>query len=200
MKVYIGPYKDWIGPYQIAGMIFFWLKKWPSEELEQRWDYRLHDKFGDWLDGTWVKDFCDWGYKKFAKQKIKVRIDRYDTWSMDYTLSHIIVPMLKQLHATKHGSPWVDDEDVPEELRSTSAPPLTEEQKVFADVDDNHHKRWDWMLEEMIWTFEQKANEDSDSIYFSAENGFDKEGYEIYNNRMRNGFRLFGKYFQNLWD
>ncbi len=42
---------------------------------------------------------------------------------MDYTLSHIVVPMLKQLKETKHGAPFVDDEDVPEELKSTSAPP-----------------------------------------------------------------------------
>ena len=38
-----------------------------------------------------------------------VKIDYWDTWSMDHTLSYIIVPMLKQLKATKHGAPYVDD-------------------------------------------------------------------------------------------
>ena len=199
MKVYIGPYKDWIGPYQIADKVFFWLEQWPSDELENRWDYKLRHRFGTWLSDTWVPDFCEW-ISENRKQKIKVHIDRWDTWSMDHTLSHIILPMLKQLHETKHGSPWVDDEDVPEELRSTSAPPLTQEQKDFADVDANHHKRWDWVLEEMIWAFEQKSDEDSDAVYFKMDGGFNSEEYEKYTSRMRNAFKLFGKYYENLWD
>jgi hypothetical protein len=53
---------------------------------------------------------------------------------MDHTLSHIVLPMLKQLKKDKHGSPLVDDEDVPEELRSTSAPAKENDW----DIDDNH--------------------------------------------------------------
>jgi hypothetical protein len=51
-----------------------------------------------------------------------IKIDKWDTWSMDHTLSPIILPMLKQLKEVKHGAPNVEDEDVPEHLRSTSAP------------------------------------------------------------------------------
>lgn len=29
---------------------------------------------------------------------------------------------------------------------------------------------------------------------------FDKEGWEKWNERKQNGFRLFGKYYQALWD
>ena len=105
MKVYIGPYKNWIGPYQLANMIPF-----ISEDTSE--------KIGDWLSKTWVNDFCEWYYSKL-KRKIKVRIDKYDTWSMDNTLALIILPMLKQLKETKHGSPLVDDEDVPEHMRHT---------------------------------------------------------------------------------
>ena len=199
MKVYIGPYKDWIGPYQIADMVFFWLDAWPDDAEEKRWDYKLYYRFGDWMLTSWVNDFCQWLGKR-RKQKIKVRIDKYDTWSMDHTLSHIILPMLKQLHETKHGSPWVDDEDVPEELRSTNALPMTKEDIEMGCIDSNHEKRWDWVLEEMIWAFEQKLDENSDDIYFSEVNGFDKEAYDKYAGRMRNAFKLFGKYFQNLWD
>ena len=53
---------------------------------------------------------------------------------MDHTLAMIIVPMLKQLKETKHGAPFVDDEDVPEELKSTSAPAKENDW----DTDDNH--------------------------------------------------------------
>ena len=72
-------------------------------------------------------------------QEMSIHIDEYDTWSMDHTLAPIILPMLKQLKETKHGSPEVDDADVPEELRSTSAPPKEKDW----DIDDNWHKRWD---------------------------------------------------------
>jgi acetylornithine/succinyldiaminopimelate/putrescine aminotransferase len=43
--------------------------------------------------------------------------------------------MLKQLQETKHGAPLVDDEDVPEHLRSTTAPPRENEW----DVDGNQY-------------------------------------------------------------
>lgn len=197
MKVYIGPYKDWIGPYHIAGAIFFWVHNWPSEEQEKRWDYKLYDKFGDWLASTWVNKFCEWVHTK-RPQVIKVRIDKYDTWGMDHTLAPIILPMLKQLHKTKHGAPWVDDEDVPEELRSTSAPSLTEEEKNIGEVDSLHYKRWDWVLEEMIWAFEQKVDESSDDCFYL--DGFDRVGYEVWQKRKTHAFKLFGKYYENLWD
>ena len=103
MKVSIGPYVNWVGPYQIANKIPFL-----SEETKE--------KIGCWLSETWVNDFCNWFYNKIER-KIKVRIDPYDTWSMDGTLALIILPMLKQLKATKHGSPESDLEDVPEHMR-----------------------------------------------------------------------------------
>ena len=103
MKVYIGPYKNWIGPYQLADMIPF-----ISEDTSF--------KIGTWLAKTWVNNVCEWFYSKIDR-KIKVHIDKYDTWSMNNTLAHIILPMLKQLRDTKHGSQFVDDEDVPAHMR-----------------------------------------------------------------------------------
>lgn len=146
-------------------------------------------------------------YPDEGEQKIDVHIDRWDTWSMDHTLSYIVLPMLKQLKVTKHGSPLIGDEDVPEELKSTSPPPKENEW----DIDDNHHKRWDWILDEMIWAFEQKTI-DWDEEYFgeyvpSANNqvlgnypNADWGGMKKHQERMSNGFRLFGKYYEALWD
>jgi hypothetical protein len=106
---------------------------------------------------------------------------------MDHTLADIILPMLKKLQETKHGAPDVDDEDVPEELKSTSSPP---KENVW-EVDPNHFKRWDWVMDEMIWSFEYKLKDtDLDDMDIWAANGV----------RAQNGFRLFGKYFQSLWD
>jgi hypothetical protein len=70
-----------------------------------------------------VYDWVNWLWFDRRTQTVKVRIDRWDTWSMDDTLAPIILPMLVQLKETKHGAPIVDDEDVPKELKSTSAEP-----------------------------------------------------------------------------
>jgi hypothetical protein len=122
--------------------------------------------------------------------------------------------MLIQLKKDKHGAPFVEDADVPEELKSTSAPPKKEDY----DTDDNHFKRWDYVLDEMIWAFEQKVKDDDESEFFDhSENepgGFpwDKngnyvsktkvnwDGLKAHQARKTNGYRLFGKYYEALWD
>ena len=190
MKVYIGPYCNWIGPYQIAEKILFWMDKEKDE--------RVHN-FGEWLADTWVGNFCDWIHSK-KERKVKIRIDKYDTWNMDHTLALIVLPMLKQLKATKHGSPSVDDEDVPEHLRSTDAEPKEYEW----DTDSNHHDRWNWVMDEMIYAFEKELDEDWEvEIYKRQPEGWDGEKFaerKVINDRIANGFRLFGKYYRGLWD
>jgi hypothetical protein len=214
MKVYIGPYIDWIGPYQIAEKIPFL-----SEETKEN--------IGCWLSKTWVATVCEWFYSK-EERKIKVRIDHYDTWSMDNTLAHIILPMLKQLRDAKHGAPLVDDEDLPPQMRYNDADPGYDENGVWRHAETQWFvHRWDWVLNEMIWAFEQelddsweeqfrhgepqyewellRGNEDDDSgVYaqnqLNPDYWVDYEGMREYNNRIQNGFRLFGKYYQNLWD
>jgi hypothetical protein len=108
MKVDIGPYTNWVGTYQIADMIFFWVEKYPfDDKLENRWDYRLHDKFGTWLASTWLMDLCTW-INKFKKRRVKVKIDYYDHWSCDATLTPIVLPLLKSLKEHKQGSGFID--------------------------------------------------------------------------------------------
>lgn len=200
MKVSIGPYRNWIGPYQIASALCFWAKQVPDEYGIKREPDWVHD-FGTWLaedkngNDTWLTKACIWIESK-KKRSVKVRIDKYDTWSMDNTLAYIILPMLKQLQATKHGSPMVDDKDVPKELRSTSAPPKKDEW----DADDNHHARWEWVLNQMIWSFEQiHADTDWEAEYHK--NGdFDIDGFKKHDEKIQKGLTLFGKYFRALWD
>jgi hypothetical protein len=186
MKIYIGPFKNWVGPYQIAEALCFWVKDVKDEHgFKSKPDW-VHD-FGTWLAGgekkeSWLMKLCSWIESK-RKRTVKVRIDAYDTWNMDGTLAYIILPMLKQLQATKHGSPLVDDEDVPEglNLRSTEAPPKENEW----DTDDNVHNRWQWVLAELIWTFEQLHNDyDWEAQYHTGEHDLvwkpvDKEGNEV---------------------
>jgi len=125
-------------------------------------------------------------------QKVKVHIDRWDTWSMDYTLAPIILPMLKQLKETKHGAPYVDPKDVPKELHPKKQ---TKKQKDNGETDSTHFERWDWVLDEMIYAFDCKANKDD--VYMRFE---DKEEMKAEQERISNGFRLFGKYYESLWD
>ena len=148
--------------------------------------------------------YHNWLYNWFGyspKQKTSIKIHKWDTWSMDHTLAPIILPMLVQLKETKHGAPWVDDEDVPEELRSTSAPPKENEY----DTDDFHFKRWDWILGEMIWAFEHKSKEmDAGDICADKCANFGdpvcKACMKETQERLTNAFALFGKYYENLWD
>jgi len=143
-----------------------------------------------------------------SEQKIQVKIESWDTWSMDHTLAHIVLPMLVQLKATKHGGPFTDDKDVPKALRSTNAPAKENDWST----DDNHFKRWDWILDEMIWAFNQKSRDDWESDFYeykknddTAQFGLklvweDRKGRAAHQKRMSNGFKLFGKYYENLWD
>lgn len=239
MKVYIGPYTNWFGPYQLAEKLMFWVPKEQDEHGFPQKPDRVH-KFGEWLahgsiepepevgdifelnrerHNTWIYKLLLW-LDKGKKRKIKVRIDRWDTWSMDNTLAHIILPMLKQLDATKHGAPNVDDEDVPEHLRSTAARELTAEEKNHYAPDEHHFARWDWVLKEMMFAFESEIDDSWEEQFHTGEgslafkkleNGmsemvtigerkYDFEGRKEYQKRISNGFRLFGKYYQALWD
>jgi hypothetical protein len=114
---------------------------------------------------------------------------------MDSTLANIILPMLKQLKETKHGSPFTDMEDVPEHLRGTTTEDwdaqhtfdFYNEHKINEGINDIH-ARWNWIMDEMIFAFEMKVK-DADWAASWEEC-----------QRMENGFRLFGKYYQGLWD
>jgi hypothetical protein len=143
-------------------------------------------------------------------RQVEITIDPYDTWGMDHTLALLIVPMLKQLKATKHGAPLVDDEYVPEHLRSTAAAPKENDW----DVDDNHFKRWDYVLDEMIWAMEQIVEFDSDAKFYDhsevdeeadimeqvAKVKCDYAALDAHHKRIANGTKLFGIFFQSLWD
>lgn len=208
MKVYISPYRDhWVSPYTIIKRLCFWRvlhtdetgDSWMDEPWAERWAARL-------------EPFCT-ALQKFLNRihpQIRyVKIDTHDTWNMDHTLAYIVVPMLHQLKATKHGSGIVDIEDVPESLHPTTVPSTANNYD-----DETVHQRWDWVLDEMIWAFEQQVKDNDDEKFFDHSGvdttlplqqqmqqiKVDSVGLKAHNDRKQNGFRLFGKYYQNLWD
>ena len=230
MKVYKSCYRShWISPLTCFYYIFFWTD-WARCGRNTSLQAAI-----DEADGTykfveapaWVEQWADrltpisqaiqWVLDLIHPRIDYVRIDPWDTWSMDHTLADIILPMLKQLQKTKHGSPNTDDEDVPEYLRSHMAQPKENEW----DTDSLHFARWDWILDEEIWAFEQLTMDDAEGQFFdhSAYDGsrlgdqeylndltnnvskvkYDKEGHDKWQARVDNGLRLFGKYFRAHW-
>lgn len=231
MKVYIGGYPD-----------NWWRCTIHYNYMNKKYNY-------DWKDSTTLfekhlekcEDAIQWFYNKTVnrvlsrrKRKIKVRIDDTDVWSMDNTLAYIILPMLKKLKTSKHGSPFVDQTDLPEHLRLSER-----EDKVFHEgyynkelnaseeeietVSEKFHSQWVWVLDQMIWSFEQQVDEDDneykhyydpyapgeiveeDDLLFSKEwrikmGKFNNEKYKAYQERKQLGFTFFGKYYQALWD
>jgi hypothetical protein len=226
MKVYLSNYRNhWLSPYTILEKIFFW------REID--YDEPMIDRLANILD-----PFCQALLKflDFVHPKVTyVKIDRWDTWSMDSTLAPIILPMLKQLRASKHSSGFIDLEDVPEHLRY-STHEQWDSQKCFdfyhdhkvKEGDRDIHARWNWVLDEMIWAFEQICDDDHDAQFHTGvydmksvpcawdENGkptlytfeegpnhtakYDAENHQKHNDRINNGTRLFGKYYRGLWD
>lgn len=155
-------------------------------------------------------------YKDDGERKISVKIDNWDTWSMDHTLALIAHPLLVQLRDTTNGSPFIEFEDRPEHLIGTV--PVRER----GEIDEFHHDAWQWVLTEMIHAFESKIQDDWQEQFYSGKADWemedmgadfskmvkgpnhtlevDIEGMKVYQERISNGFRLFGKYYENLWD
>jgi hypothetical protein len=219
MKVYLGPYRyRWISNIHDRWMNRKYAELWwdMDEDKYSRMD-RIVYKLERGLQTIYNKTINK--YLDKAQRKVKIRVDGYDVWGADHTIAMLVHPLLLKLKENKHGAPYVDDEDVPEHLRSTAAPPKKDEW----DIDDNHSKRWDWVLDEIIWAFEQCAKEDTgDDQFYSGEVDWtfvkeddkysrmeygpnhtfkiDEEGKKAHYERIKNGHRLFGKYYFSLWD
>ena len=156
----------------------------------------------------------------------KVVIDDSDTWNLDHSLALIITPALKILKEKKQGAPSVDNEDVSDELRASDEELHTYSKN--GETDEHYFDRWDYVMDEMIFAFESKL-EDWEEQFASGENDvkfveipdkkdeegeplwtwehgpnhtreYDVEGREKYQARITKGFKLFGKYYEGLWD
>lgn len=139
-------------------------------------------------------------------REISVEIDDYDIWNGDETLSLIILPFLKRFQQDKQGTPFTEESDAPQ---FPDDPNLPEYERGFND------ERWDWILNEMIWAFEQNLDPDHDDPFWKdtgvpGESPFatrlginkqelDREGWLAHEARIKNGMRLFGTYLRALW-
>lgn len=245
MRVKIGPYTNYFGPYQLAELLCFWVKDVEDEYGIRRKPEWVHN-FGEWLahgsvepdplpneihswdrerHSTWLYRILSWIHSK-KQRSVKIHIDRWDTWSMDDTLAKIILPMLRQLQATKHGAPNVDPKDVPENLRPTRS-----EAAAFrrnGTTDDKFFERWDWVMSEMIFAFEHIVDDSWEDQYRQGEIDWlskpvewndkgkptmyqmvdgpnhtyecDYDAIRDVHKRIDRGLLFFGKYYRHLWD
>ncbi len=168
MKVTIGPYKKPLNGKKLVQ----WTKRIgvPQKNI---------NNISTWLDDTfWF--FFDPLFDSDTSQKIKVKIDDYDLWNADITLAHVIHPVLVKLKQQKHGVAYVDNEDVPENLRTE------EDEPELAKLE----QKWFYCLDEMIWTFD----------IIKKDEYLDEMSEKIKYERVANGLRLFAKYYFSLWD
>lgn len=170
------------------------------------------------------------GSKSLKERKIDIRIDRWDTWNMNSTLALIITPMLEQLKSTKQGTPFTDDVDAPERFQGEAVNKEDGDIGDISDIGYNQDRwDWilDEMIwafkqqndETEYDTFfhnrdQLKMNFVKDDKYkgcsrieFDYQKDPDKPAYytddeaiKAYEARKSNGYRLFGKYFEALWD
>jgi len=129
-------------------------------------------------------------HKPGSSNKNIIKIDSYDTWNVDVTLSKIIAPLLKEFKSRTHSYPQnIDRDDLPSELYKEDAP----------------EENWNHLLDMMIWSFEEASNSQREDEFVKFDSrgnllGIDEEAYQLYENKIRLGTALFGKYFHSLWD
>lgn len=110
--------------------------------------------------------------RKSSRRKISVEIEKFDTWSLDHTLAHIIYPALLQLKAEKHG--------VPSKLVDDVGGEDWVDQQSFDFYKESHDeaweiatKRWDEILDKMIWSFRELIVDDMNDKYFHGKAEYD---------------------------
>ena len=229
MKVTIGPYLAYWGPFQIAEKLLFWLPQQKDEHgfpKRHDWAYALGHffAFGSFdeskEDGrTWFDSLCEWVHSK-RERTVVIKTDQWDHWNAHNTISMIALPVLRDLKEHKNSYGWIEDTDAPEHLSSIFAV-----SKDDGGWDSNNKARYDWVLNEIIWALEQdqpdcdwedqyhtvkgdidfkKYPEDEGQtcvpLRWNVEPVMDWDGYKKHQARISNGFRLFGKYYQTLWD
>lgn len=164
-----------------------------------------------------------------TERKIEVKIERWDTYSMDHTAALIILPLLLQLKQSKMGVP----SELTYRIGGDFDDNLTfdfikeDDREVFDKLCD----KWDEILDKMIWSFQQLVDDSYDNKYHHgntkmgwkpievtnpttgvaetmyemvdenpSEHWYDSVGHNLHNERIQEGLDLFGKYYRNLWD
>lgn len=125
-------------------------------------------------------------YNWYIDRKIKIRIDKYDVWSLDHTLALIITPALKKLKENVIGVPASMSELLYDSSNTTQYcfDFYKEDDSIAFDKAKEH---WNEILDKMIYSFESIITDD----WFTET---EEETLKI-----QEGFDLFAKHYRNLW-
>lgn len=128
------------------------------------------------------------------ERKIKVKIENHDVINADGDLAYIILPLLKKYKEHCQSAPFVENCDVPEHLQHSEEE--LKRYKIDGTPDLNYFERWYYVVDYMIWTFEQIINENNGNF---ANEEFNIDSYNNHNEKIDFGLYLFGKYYRSLW-
>ena len=162
-----------------------------------------------------------------GNRRVEVEVNKWDTYSADYTLALIILPVLLQLKETQHGVPGSFCDGVGSDYDRNFCFDFIDRD----EIQNAGEEKWKETLDKMIWSFHQIVDDTWDSKYHHGSFEFDwapiditnpitgkitkayemvekvgnthwhdRVGQELHNERIKEGLELFGKYFQDLWD
>jgi len=156
MKATIGKYPHWFTTQRVEHAYLEWRHKKPAWDVDDREHTTLDKVVLKLLDG-WqtVLYYTVNQIQSRRQQKVRVHVDNWDVWNAYHSLSYVILPILERLRDEKQGAPFVDDEDVPDTLRPTKK--QKKQLEKTGEVDDKHFERWNYVLDAMIWSFQEIA-------------------------------------------
>ena len=182
-----------------------------------------------WWFSKWFYYKPSWGWQEFsfwARKKWQVfrsGYSHYDAWDFKSQHAKWCVPRLKHLRDNHIGFPAMLD--APEEterigvMDSHSIAP-EEGNKESEDYHDKQNKKWENILDKMIWSFEhlddlvepiypddydrrqKKTTYDDGCVAYESldDRGADYGPITDHNKKVQEGLDLFAKHYQDLWD
>lgn len=119
--------------------------------------------------------------------RVSVTIDSWDTYSLNHTLALIIAPSLKKFKEIQNKKGGIS-------LTFFRKSDKTDRHGNYTDGScKKAQERFNKVLDEMIWVFNQIANNNKDEPEFFGKNR------DQYHKRIQNGLDLFAKNYGDLW-
>jgi hypothetical protein len=166
MKVSLGKFPTYVGPWQVAQALLFWMPQQkdecglpmapkPVRDLgyflaygELRKEPTPASPYTDTFrtDRTAFANMLGW-FNGLFDRRCKVKIERHDLYDVPGTVSLLIVPLLEKLLESLDNGPFnVEDKDLPKELRRTEDEDWDYDREVT---------RSRYVIEQMLFSFKE---------------------------------------------
>lgn len=131
------------------------------------------------------------------KDKFLVKVhESVDVWNLDHSLAPMMVACLKLFKKRSVSFPYTYAADMPGKIYDD-----VENEWMPLDVPNGYSKkRWNDILDLMIWAFKQYTDDDNQPIFSSKLSDTEaSKKQDVWEAKCRHGFELFGRYYTNLW-